>query len=451
MADTSPPAPPASVAPPAPPASVPPPAATAGTAWPEAEPALDALFAEVIGTPEGRRDPYGRYRALREAAPVYRSGLGLTICTRYEECQQILRDPRFGKEEGSRQERVEARFGHLEIFPRIEELLSERRSLLFLNPPDHTRLRSLVSKAFTPRTVERLRPEIVALVDGLLDAVVPGEPTDVMAALAFPLPANVISHMIGVPERDWPRFRTVVSRATALLEPIVPEDELEAALLAQVELEEYFAALTAERRARPKDDLLSGLIAVQEGTDRLNETELISTVILLFGAGFETTTNLIGNGLLALLSHPEELDRLRRDLDSGDRATVIRSAVEELLRFDSPVQFDGRQAFDDVELSGVPVRKGSEVVTVLGAANHDPEHFTDPERLDLGRSEGPPLSFASGIHFCLGASLARAEGQVVFDRLLDRFATIELATDEPAWKNRITLRGLAELPVVFET
>jgi cytochrome P450 len=417
--------------------------------WPVADPAIDALFAEVIGTPEGRRDPYSRYRALREVAPVYVSGMGLTICTRYDECQFVLRDPRFGKEEGTREDRIQARFGHLEIFPSIEDLLSDRRSLLFMNPPDHTRLRSLVSRAFTPRTVEHLRPEIVALVDGLLDQISSGAVTDVMSALAFPLPANVISTMIGVPEEDWPRFRTVVSQATALLEPIVPDNELEAALLAQVELEQYFDGLVAERRAHPRDDLLSQLIAVQEGSDRLTEGELISTVILLFGAGFETTTNLIGNGLYALLTNPDQLAQLRSDMATGDRATVIRSAVEELLRWDSPVQFDGRQAFEDVDICGVTVPRGTEVVTVLGAANRDPSHFSDPEQLDLRRDEGPPMSFASGIHLCLGAALARAEGQIVFERVLDRFPSIELADESPEWKPRITLRGLASLPVVF--
>ncbi len=205
----------------------------------------------------------------------------------------------------------------------------------------------------------------------------------------------------------------------------------------------------AERRAHPRDDLLSQLIAVQEGSDRLTEGELISTVILLFGAGFETTTNLIGNGLYALLTNPDQLAQLRSDMATGDRATVIRSAVEELLRWDSPVQFDGRQAFEDVDICGVTVPRGTEVVTVLGAANRDPSHFSDPEQLDLRRDEGPPMSFASGIHLCLGAALARAEGQIVFERVLDRFPSIELADESPEWKPRITLRGLASLPVVF--
>jgi cytochrome P450 len=422
--------------------------------WPAQVPELDALFLETIGTPEGRRDPYARYKALREAAPVYRSGLGFFVCTRYEECQLALRDPRLGKQEADRAERVEARFGHLEIFPRIVELTSDRRSMLFLNPPDHTRLRALVSKAFTPRTIERLRPHILELVDDLLDRIPTGEIVELMEALAYRLPVAVISKMLGVPSSDWPRFREVVGRATILLEPVIADDEIEPAFEAQLELEKYFANLVAIRRQDPLDDLLSELIAVEEGSDKLSELELISTTILLFGAGFETTTNLIGNGLLALLQHPDQLARLRSDRASeaagmAPQGVAMHSAVEELLRYDSPVQFDGRHSFQAIDLGGIPVPAGSEVITVLGAANRDPARFSDPDRLDLHRDEGPPMSFASGIHFCLGAALARAEGQVVFDRLLSRFSEIELATDTPVFRNRITLRGLAELPVVF--
>lgn len=413
------------------------------------DPALDALFVEVISTKEGRHDPYGRYRQLREQAPVYKSGLGMVICTRYEECQQVLRDPHFGKAEGGLEQAVEARFSHLDEYPEIAEALSDRRSLLFLNPPDHTRLRGLVSKAFTPRTVERLRPEITALVDGFLDGIAPGEVTDVMSALAFPLPANVISLMLGVPAEDWPHFRTVMNQAVVLLEPVIADDELEAGLLAQMELVKYFTELVARRRREPGDDLLSHLIAVQEGGDRLSDAELISTAILLFGAGFETTTNLIGNGLYALLTHPDQLERLRRELAGPEGQKAIRLAVEELLRFDSPVQFDGRTALCDREVAGVEVPEGHDVVTILGAANRDPEHFSDPDALDLHREEGPPLSFASGIHFCLGAALARAEGQIVFERLFERFPSMELAVAEPERRNRITLRGLASLPVAF--
>ena len=417
--------------------------------WPAEVPELDLLFFETVSTPEGRQNPYARYRALREAAPVYKSGMGMYVCTRYAECQFALRDPRFGKDEGNRDEQLKERFGHLDIFPSIAEAIADRRSLLFMNPPDHTRLRSLVSKAFTPRTVERLRPEIVTLVDDLLDALPEGEVVDVMEALAYRLPVAVISKMLGVPPSDWAHFREVMGRVTVLLEPFIADDEIGPAFAGQAELEEYFHHLVAARRQDPGDDLLSGLIAVQEGSDRLSELELISTVMLLCGAGFETTTNLIGNGLLALLQHPHEMARLRAD--HGKDGSVMRSAVEELLRYDSPVQFDGRSTFETIDLGGIPVPAGSEVITVLGAANRDPSHWKNPDELDLRRDEGPPMSFASGIHFCLGASLARAEGQVVFDRLLDRFSSIELATDSPQFRNRITLRGLSKLPVVFGT
>lgn len=422
---------------------------------------LDALFFETIGAPEGRRDPYDRYRRLREAAPVHRTSVGFFVCTGYEECYTALRDPRLGKGEGGREEQIRARFGRLEVFPRLLELVTERRSLLFLNPPDHTRLRGLVSQAFTPRRVEQLRPEIAAVVDELCDAIPAGEVVDAMEALAYRLPIAVISKMLGVPASDWPRFREVMGRATLLLEPVISDDEVEPALEAQLELERYFGELVASRRGALGDDLLSALIGLEEGTDKLTEVELIATVILLFGAGFETTTNLIGNGLLALLRHPQEMARLRSDLALESAATgrrggtrtrdraAMRLAVDEMLRYDTPVQFDGRHAFADLVLGGVTIPAGSEVVTVLGAANRDPARFSDPDRLDLRRDEGPSMSFAGGIHFCLGAALARAEGQIVFERLLERFSSIELATDSPTYKNRITLRGLSELPVVL--
>lgn len=415
--------------------------------YPAAVPELDALFAEIIGTEEGRRDPYARYARLRSAAPVYRTGLGFVVCTRYEEAELVLRDHRFGKDERDRRDVIRQRFGDLDLFPpEFLDMSRKRRSLLFLNPPDHTRLRSLVSRAFTPRTVERLRPDIVSLVDGLLDTLAEGEAVDVMDNLAFPLPVAVIGRMLGIPEADWDHFREVMGRATLLLEPVISPDDLPPALAAQTELEGYFRELVSHRRTHPGDDLVSGLIAVEEGTDKLTELELIGIAILIFGAGFETTTNLIGNGLLALLSHPGELERLRRE------PALLRSAVDELLRYDSPVQFDGRHVFEDLDIAGVAVHAGEEVITILGAANRDPSHFTEPDRLDLGRDEGPPLSFASGIHFCLGAALARAEGQVFFGRLLERFGSVELAGDgPPEFRNRITLRGLTSLPIVVRS
>jgi cytochrome P450 len=407
--------------------------------------ALDALILEIIGTEEGRRDPYSRYERIRAAAPIFRSSLGMWVCTGYDDCQTVLRDPHLGKaQDDATDAQIAARAGSATLGPDEEEWVRSRRSLLFLNPPDHTRLRGLVSKAFTPRTVERLRPEIERLVDELLDAFATGEPVDVIEALAFPLPVAVIGRMLGVPSEDWPRFRSIMQKTTVLLEPVVPQDELQEALATLRETDSYFLELVGLRRSDPQDDLISQLIAVEEGSDCLTERELIATATLLFGAGFETTTNLIGNGLYALLTHQDQLARLREDPE------LVRSAVEELLRFDSPVQLDARHAFTDVTIGGQAVREGETVMTMLGAANRDPDHFTDPARFDVGRDEGPPLSFGSGIHYCLGAALARVEAQVVLERLLARFATMELATDQkPVWRNRITIRGMTSLPVVF--
>jgi cytochrome P450 len=405
---------------------------------------LDQLLLEVVATPEGRADPYPRYQALRSGSPVFKSSIGVWVCTRFEDCQFVLRDQRFGKAtDNDPARRAEERLGPGVMTDEQADYLRARRSLLFMNPPDHTRLRGLVSKGFTPRTVEVLRPDIVSLVDDLLAKIPDGEEFDLIAALAFPLPVAVIGRMLGVPSADWPRFQQIMREVTVLLEPMIPVDDFERALTAQRVLDSYFAGLVAERRREPQDDLLSRLIEVEEGSDRLSEIELISTAVLLFGAGFETTTNLIGNAMLSLLRNPDELARLR-----ADRAGLTRSAVEELLRFESPVQLDGREAFTDMEIGGCEIAQGDTVLTLLGAANRDPERFSDPDLLDLARDEGPPLSFASGIHYCLGAALARVEGQVVLDRLLDTFESIELATDAPVWKDRITLRGLAELPLV---
>jgi cytochrome P450 len=396
----------------------------------------NVLLVEAMMTPEGRADPYPRYRALHEHAPVFQSVIDALVVVRYQDCWEVLRDNRMGKPKDGEREMVR-------ISDYQRERMAERNprdsSMLFLNPPDHTRLRGLVSKAFTPRTIERMRPEILDITDGLLDGI-DGE-IDVMSTLAFPLPVTVIGRMLGVPEEDRRDFQPVVQAAIKGLEFSMTDEEFDAAMAALDRLNEYFAGLVAERRKQPQDDLLSSLIAARDEGDRLTEEEIVSTSILLFAAGFETTTNLIGNGLYALLSHPDQLRRLR------DEPGLIKPAVEEILRWDSPVQIDGRTAFEDVVVAGREVPEGSTVVTLLGAANHDPTHYTEPERFDIGRDEGPPMSFASGIHYCLGAALARLEGQVVFGRVLERFPTLELLDETPHYKDNFVLRGLSELRV----
>ena len=417
------------------------------TSLPTLEPSeADALLGELLLTPEGRADPYPRYARLREELPIFRSVLGMWVVSRYDDCMTVLRDPRFAKREDADGAPGAAVTAFTEAqFAQLTTFTPDRRPMLMLNPPDHTRLRGLVSKAFTPRTVEALRPHIVRLTDDILDTWEPTETVDVMTTLAFPLPVTVIGEMLGIPVADRASFQTLVRTVTKTLEPMVTFEEMLAADAAQAEMEAYFGALANERRKDLGDDLLSALIRAEDEGDRLTEIELLTTVILLFAAGFETTTNLIGNGLLALLTHPDQLDRLR-----ADPAGIARSATEELVRFDSPVQLDGRSCIGSVEIAGATIGAGDDVFTLLGAANRDPRHFADPDRLDLGRDEGPPMSFGSGIHYCLGAALARAEGQVVFGRLVERFPAIALASGaQPAYRDSLTLRGLSELHVTL--
>jgi cytochrome P450 len=398
----------------------------------------DALLAELVATPEGRADPYPRYAALRSVAPVHRSAFGFWALSRYDDCQQLLRSPGVGKNFA---EAISAA-GMSDTQRTVQDRFrNDRSNMLLTDPPDHTRLRGLVSRAFTPRTIESLRPRIVAIVDDLLDGFT--AETDVVDALAFPLPITVIGDMLGVPAEDRRTLRPLVRAVTAVLELAITPEQLAAADAADSELSAYFSDLAAQRRASPQDDMLTRLIEAEDRGDQLTEHELISTVILLFAAGFETTTHLIGNGLLALLRNPDQLARLRAD------RTLIRPAVEELLRYDSPVQLAARTVYEGLTIGGVPLPAGSVVITLLGAANRDPARFRDPEQLDVGRDEGPPMSFGGGIHFCLGAALARLEGQIVLDRLLDRFGTMELAGGPVTYRDSLTLRGLVELPVRF--
>ena len=396
----------------------------------------DALLLELVATPEGRTDPYPRYAALRERAPVHRSTFGLWTLTGYEDCQQLLRHPGVGKNFSEAMDSMGLTATDNDVQDRFR---NDRSNMLVTDPPDHPRLRGLATRAFPPRTVEALRPRIVTLVDELLDGFGPGE-VEVMDVLAFPLPVTVIGDMLGVPASDRAMLRPLVRSVTAILELAVSPEALAEAAEADAQLARYFADLVAERRADPGDDLLSKLIEAEDKGDQLTEHELISTAILLFAAGFETTTHLIGNGLLALLRHPEQLARLRAD------RSLLPRAVEELLRYDSPVQLAARTTYEDLTLGGQVIGAGSMVVAMLGAANRDPGRFHDPERFDVGRDEGPPMSFGGGIHFCLGAALARLELQTSFATTLCRLPHLELV-EEPTWRGGYVIRGLEQLRV----
>jgi len=396
--------------------------------------------------PEVHSDPYPAYAQLRELDPVHKGMFpGVWILTRYADCLLILRDPRFSSD--SRKSELFELFREM-VGQQSPGLLEENRarSMLFVDPPDHTRLRTLVNKAFTPRVVESLRPHMQDIVDELLTAVLEaGSGTmDVVADLAYPLPIRVICEMLGVPPEDREVFRQWSSDLVVSLDPIISVELFERANRAAEAFTDYFLGLIRDRRAHPRSDLLSGLIQAEDEGRSLTEDELISTCILLLVAGHETTVNLIGNGVLSLLRHPQEMGQLRAE------PSLIRTAVEELLRYDAPVQLTGRTVLEDMEIGGRPIDKGHQVVAVLGAANRDPAQFPDPDRLDLGRNDNRHLAFGSGIHFCLGAPLARAEGQVAIATLLRRVPRIELATEEELeWRETVTLRGLKSLPVRF--
>lgn len=402
------------------------------------------LLAPAIGRynpflPSFRVDPYPQYRRLRERAPIYFSpALRGWILTRYDDVVRALADPRLSvqRERGTMAQRLDV-FGSLG--PEFRRAVT--RSLLMLDPPDHTRIRRLVSKAFTPRMIERVRPRVEELVDELLDSMERRADPDLIRDLADPLPTIVISELLGVPAEDHPRIKGWSDDAVTLLDPFQAEDGLAVAERAFGELRDYLHGVFAERRRAPRDDLLSALVAAEERGDTLSEGELDSLCLLLLVAGNETTTNLIGNGALALVRHPSERRRL------VEAPELSRSAVEELLRFDSPIQTTDRVALEDLELEGRHVRRGQTCGLVLGAANRDPERFSEPDRLDLSRPDNQHLAFGHGAHFCLGAQLARLEGQVAIERLFTRYPGLDAEPRPADYKRSVVLRGLRSLPL----
>jgi pimeloyl-[acyl-carrier protein] synthase len=387
--------------------------------------------------PEFVADPYPTYHRLRAEDPVHHSPLGFWVLTRYADVIAMLRDPRLIKEPIAAF--VAARFG-MAVPPGLG------LSMLDRDPPDHTRLRGLVSKAFTPKALESLRPHIQGIVDGLLAKVEGRGEMDLIEEFAYPLPVRVICEMLGVPVADHERFKQwgldIARGLDAIMLP--PDSEVaQRSMAGRRALAAYFRELIAERRAAPREDMLSALIAAEEAGDKLNEDELMATCLLLLVAGHETTVNLIGNGSLALLRHPAELRKLR------DNPGLITSAVEELLRFDGPVQRTARIPSEDITIGDHTIPKGEMVMPFLGAADRDPAQFPDPDRLDITRGDNRHIAFGMGIHFCLGAPLARMEGQIAINTMLQRLPKLTLAIDKPEYRQSLTLRGLQALPVSF--
>ena len=404
------------------------------------DPEADGALLRLLLDPATRPDPYPLYAVLRERAPVLEGSIGQLVLSSYDDAAATLRDPRLGRalvgeHRAARSAAREAVPAGLDADPALREEYFDvaGHNMLLTDPPDHTRLRRLVSRAFTPKRVD-------ALLDELLGA---GE-VDLMATLALPLPNAVIGELVGVPEGDRAGMVDLVRASAMGIEPLIDDATARAAIDATVALGAYFAELLAARRAAPTDDLLSGLAEAAEADDRLSDEEILSTAILLFAAGFETTTNLIGNGTLALLRHPAELDRLWADPE------LAVTGVDELLRWDSPVQFNMRTALEPATVAGVDIEAGRSVMVLQGSANRDPGRFADPDVLDLGRTDNVPLSFGWGAHHCIGAPLARMEGELVLRAYATRTRAIDLGEDDPPWKPGLTLHGVERLPVTLQ-
>ena len=391
-------------------------------------PEVTALLDELT-TMTGRADPYPRYARLRQLGPVLRAGDGALVLTRHADCAALTRDPRLGHMPSHMLAFIG--LGDWAEHPALYQLFT---SILTLNPPDHTRLRRLVSSTFTARRVQALRPAIERMVDDLLDDLHDG--ADFVSAFAFPLPVNVIGELLGVPAEDRPQFQTLVRDWSQVLDTITPE-VLEKADPAARVTRDYLTGLVAERRRKPQDDLISALVAAESEGDRLTEDELLTMAALLFAAGFETTTNLLTNGLVALAGNPDQIPALR----DGPEA-----AVEELIRYDSPVHLVSRVAWEPATVGGAAIEPGTRVVAYLAAGNRDESRFADAERLDLSRTDNAPLSFGGGIHYCLGAPLARMEAQIAFPALMRRFPGLRPTADAQR-RDSLTIKGYLSMPL----
>ncbi|KAK1180503.1 cytochrome P450 [Streptomyces sp. NBS 14/10] len=386
-------------------------------------------------------DPYPAYAVLRERGRAhYYAPSRQWLIPRHEDVRALLRDRRLGRTYLHRFSHEE--FGRTAPPPEHEPFHTlNGHGMLDLEPPDHTRLRRLVSKAFTPRTVERLAPVVERLADELVEAFVAEGGGDLVHAVAEPLPVAVIAEMLGIPPEDRAQLRPWSADICGMFELNPSDEAARRAVRASVEFSAYLRELIAARRRAPGEDLISGLVAAYDEGDRLTEQEMISTCVLLLNAGHEATVNSTGNGWLALFRHPDQLALLR-----SAPGALLPTAVDELLRYDTPLQLFERWVLDDIEVGGTVIPRGSEVALLFGSANRDPERFPDPDRLDLSRTDNAHFTFGGGIHYCLGAPLARLELAASFGALLRRAPGLRLVA-EPRWNPGFVIRGLRELLV----
>jgi cytochrome P450 len=393
------------------------------------------IFAALL-TPEGKADPYPLYAALHDAGAAVRADT-MVLVPGYDAANAVLRDPGFRLTDAARLDQVSPGWQDHPAW------LGD--SLLSLNPPQHTRIRSLIAGAFTQRRVAGLEPAVTVITDQLIRQLAElgagGSAVEFMHDFAFLLPVTVICELIGIPEADRESFRPLATALVATIEPLSTPQQWAEADGAVVELTGYLAELAAARRAQPRDDLMSALVGVSDAGDgRLSDSELLDNLTLLLVAGFETTANLLGNGLRILLADP----LFGEDIIDG--VVPVGAFVEEVLRYDSPVQLTSRVRADAADIAGLPVLPQDEIIVMLGAANRDPRRFAEPNRFNPSRSDGGPLSFGGGAHFCLGSALARLEAAVAFPRILTAFPRLA-AAGEPVRKDGLVLRGFESLPV----
>lgn len=429
----------------------------------------DRLSLSNLQKDEIRPNPYPFYELLRTQDPIHwDEEMGFWVLTRYADIDSLYTDQRFSRAQGLMRGFERLSDTEQQIVQPVYHSFS--KTVFYADPPYHTHLRGLMNNAFTPRRVDQLRPTIQKLVDDLLDAIQPNGGMDIIHDLAYPLPVMVIAELLGLPVGDRARFKKWSDDLFAILGTVRQKSPhmLERATQSLEEMTDYVRSLSQKRREHPREDLLSALLSVteeenvtscpyhttmpqpsgrlvreQKASSGLTEEELVANINILLSTGHETTTHLIGNGILALLQHPDQMRKIM------SQPVLLTPAIEEILRYDNPVQITYRSALEDAEVNGRLIRKGDLVNTVIGSANRDPQKFRNPDTFDITRNDGRHLSFGLGIHFCIGASLVRLEAEVVFDAILRRFPHLQLATDRLDWQEHPIFRGMKSLPVVF--
>ncbi|MFC9931747.1 cytochrome P450 [Streptomyces sp. NPDC127190] len=402
-------------------------------------PVMDAAKAEILYNPRDprmRSDPYPFYARLREAEPVHQTPFGFWVVSGYDEAAQLLRDPRLTSEFHRDKKWAEHRGGW-----ESPVVTDTRMWMLMLDGGSHRRIRGLVNPVFNARSILDMRPRISQILEKVLADMGAGEGIDLIDALALPLPVTVICGLVGLPVEDRDQCRRWTEAIGHVVDPALDDATQQAMNTSVVEFRAYIAEHLAKRRSEPQDDILSRLMLAEVDGERLSDDEIIANVLLLFNAGHETTVNLIGNGTLALLRHPEQMQKLRENPD------LIEEGVDEFVRYDAPVQLVARITTADVEVGGKTIPAGSKLMILLGAANRDPRRYERPDALDMTRTDIKPLAFGGGPHYCIGALLGKLEGRLVFNELLRRYSRISLSTEDVVWRPHVNFRGLTELRV----